>query len=221
MNWNLVSFRVGFVFLDICYIPFKDGCIRHRKILFFLSDLSQSGETNFSLYRGCDQLRLAEWYYSLLAARDNLFSRIHAAVYFACHYMILSYSELSKGTNWHLNFKNVDFRNISPIQNGNMADSCITPCRSPNRNLSLCYKCNLLMPCIFIFINKDSTHKYLLSFQGLLLPLIPIPMTSPFPVCSISGTPCSLLPKLACAWILSQIFLKVPSFWHTQCVCPH
>lgn len=55
------------------------------------------------------------------------------------------------------------------------------------------------IPCIFIFINQDSTHKYFLSFQCLPLPLIPIPRTSHFPVCSISETPCSLLPKLAYA----------------------
>lgn len=107
-----------------------------------LSDL-KSGEMNFSLYRGCDQLRLAEWHYSLLAARDGSFSRIHATVYFKCYCMIFSHGELSKGTNWQLNFKNVNFRNISPIQNVDMAESCITPCRSPNRNLT-CDKCYLL-----------------------------------------------------------------------------
>lgn len=77
------------------------------------------------------------------------------------------------------------------------------------------------IPCIFILINQDSTPKHLFFFQCLPLPLIPIPVASPFPVCSISETPCYLFPKLAHAWILSQIFLKVLSFWHTKCVCPH
>ena len=42
------------------------------------------------------------------------------------------------------NLKNVNFRNISPIQNVNMAESCITPCRSPNGNLTCGNKCYLL-----------------------------------------------------------------------------
>lgn len=145
---------VGFVFHDICYIPFKDGCTRHAQKS--CSDL-KSGEMNFSLYGGCDQLRLAEWYYSLLAVRADLFSRIHAIVSFTCYSMIFSHSELSKGTNWQLNFKNVDFRNICPIPSSNMADNCITFCRSPNENLSLWHKCYLLHTMHFYF-HKPGFH---------------------------------------------------------------
>lgn len=113
MNGNLILFRGGFVspdMLQLIHICLYKTC--SKILLCCFSDL-KSGEMNFILYRQCDQLRLAEWYCSFLAARDDFITRIHTAAYFMCS-MVFSHGELSEGTNWQFNFKNVDFRSISP-----------------------------------------------------------------------------------------------------------
>lgn len=53
---------------------------------------------NFSLYRECDQLRLTEWYCSLLVARDDFFTITHTTAYLKCS-MVFGHGELSEGRN--------------------------------------------------------------------------------------------------------------------------
>lgn len=61
------------------------------------------------------------------------------------------HGELTEGTNWQFNFKNVDFRSFSPIQNVIMVETHITCWKNPNGNLTCGRKC-----CLF-----HTTHFYL------------------------------------------------------------